>query len=139
MSKGTSRLVAALTAIVVTVAAFAKIFVPFYLIGSTPIFVTSCFIGLLLIALASRNLIKQTTYATDVLVLLILFYSTVVASFLINSLHLVAITHLLGILIFHGSPLLENCLQTGGSYRLQALQRRRFTRECGPPAALSRS
>jgi O-antigen ligase len=106
MSKDTSRLVAALTAIVVTVAAFAKIFVPFYLIGSTPIFVTSCFFGLLLIAFASRKLVKQTTYATEVLVLLILFYSTVVASFLINSLHRVPITHLLGILIFHGVFLL---------------------------------
>jgi len=99
-------LVAALTAIVVTVAAFAKIFVPFYLIGSTPIFVTSCLFGLLLMALASRKLIKQTTYATDVLVLLILLYSTVVASFLINSLHRAPITHLLGILIFHGLFLL---------------------------------
>jgi O-antigen ligase len=88
------------------IATFAKSFVPFYVIGSTPIFVGSCFFGLILIALTSRNLIEQAAYATEVLVLLVLLYCVVIASFLINSFHRVPITHLVGILIFHGLFLL---------------------------------
>jgi O-antigen ligase len=106
ISKDTSRLLAILTAVVGTVATFAKWFVPFYLIGSTPIFVATCFLGLVLIAFASRNLVEQATYTLDILALLILLYCLVIASFLINSLHRVPITYLLGILVFHGLFLL---------------------------------
>jgi len=53
-SKRNGRLLPALTAVVVTIATFAKLFVPFYLIGSTPIFVASCSLGIVLIALASK-------------------------------------------------------------------------------------
>jgi hypothetical protein len=88
---------AAQTAVVVTVATFAKLFVPFYLIGSTTIFVVSCFLGLTLIAFASRNLVEQMAHATDRLVLLILLYCTIVANFLINSFHRVPITHSAGV------------------------------------------
>jgi O-antigen ligase len=97
---------AASTAVVVTIATFAKLFIPFYLIGSTPIFVASCSLGLVLIALASKNLAEQVADAKDILVTLTLLYSVVIASFLIHSLHQVPVTHLLGILIFHGLFLL---------------------------------
>jgi O-antigen ligase len=100
------NLLPALTAVVVTIATFAKSFVPFYLIGSTPIFVASCSLGLVLIALASKKLVEQATYAKDILVALTLLYGVVIASFLIYSLHQVPVTHLLGILIFHGLFLL---------------------------------
>ena len=100
------HLLPALTAVVVTIATFAKLFVPFYLIGSTPIFVASCSLGLVLIALASKKLAEQATYAKDILVTLTPLYGVVIASFLINSLHQVPATHLLGILIFHGLFLL---------------------------------
>jgi hypothetical protein len=105
-SKDSSRVFMALTAVVVTTATFAKSFVPFYLVGSTPIFVASCFLGLMLVALASRNLVEQATFIVDVLALLFLLYCVIIASFLIYSLHRVPITHLFGILIFHGLFLL---------------------------------
>jgi len=101
-----SRLLATATAVVVTIATFAKSFVPFYLIGSTPIFVASCSLGLVLIALASKKLAEQATYAKDILVALTLLYGVVIASFLIHSLYQVPVSHLLGILIFHGLFLL---------------------------------
>src|SRR6516162_11574455 len=74
-SENASPLQAALTAAIVTTATFAKSFVPFYLIGSTPIFVATCSLGLLLIARASRRLAEQATHVTDVLVGLVLLYS----------------------------------------------------------------
>jgi O-antigen ligase len=100
------HLLPALTAVVVTVATFAKLFVPFYLIGSTPIFVASCLLGVVLIALASKELAEEAAYAKDILVALALIYGVVIASFLFHSLHQVPVTHLLGILIFHGLFLL---------------------------------
>ena len=96
------RLLPTTTAVVVGVAAFAKSFVPFYLIGSTPIFAVTCFLGVLLVMLAGRKLAEQAAHATDIFLVLALFYCTVIASFLINSLSRVPVTHLLGILIFHG-------------------------------------
>src|SRR6516165_6687220 len=101
-----SRLPATATAVIVTVATFAKLFVPFYLIGSTPIFVASCLLGVVLIALASKELAEQAAYAKDILVALALLYGVVIASFLFHSFHQVPVTHLLGILIFHGLFLL---------------------------------
>jgi O-antigen ligase len=104
--KNTRLWIAPLTAAIVTIATFAKLFMPFYLIGSTPIFVASCSLGLVLIALARKELTDQATYAKDILIALTLLYGLVIASFLIYSLHQVPVTHLLGILIFHGLFLL---------------------------------
>ena len=104
--KNTRLWIAPLTAAIVTTATFAKSFVPFYLIGSTPIFVASCSLGLVLIALASKGLAVQAAYAKDILVALALLYGVVIASFLFHSFHQVPVTHLLGILIFHGLFLL---------------------------------
>lgn len=100
--KDSWRLLPATTAAFVATAAFAKSFVPFYLIGSTPIFAATCFFGVLLVMLAGRKLAEQTTYVTDIFLALALFYCAIIASFLVNSLHRVPVTHLLGILIFHG-------------------------------------
>lgn len=103
-SKPNGRLLPALTAVVVIIATFAKLFVPFYLIGSTPIFVASCSLGIVL--WRAKKLAEQAAYARDVLVALTLLYGVVIASFLIHSLHQVPVTHLLGISIFHGLFLL---------------------------------
>ena len=100
--KDTWRLLPTTTAVVVTTTTFAKSFVPFYLIGSTPIFAATCLFGVLLAVLAARKLAEQASYVTDIFLVLALFYCIVIASFLINSLHRVPVTHLLGILIFHG-------------------------------------
>jgi len=105
-SENASPLQAALTAAIVTTATFAKSFVPFYLIGSTPIFVATCALGLMLIARASQRLADQASYAPDIWAALVLLYSVVTANFLFSSLHQVPVTHLLGILIFHGLFLL---------------------------------
>ena len=94
------------TAAIVTTATFAKLFVPFYLIGSTPIFVVACLIGLSLIVLAGRALAEQADSIRDVLIIIALLYCAVIASFLVHSFHRVPVTHLVGILIFHGVFLL---------------------------------
>src|ERR1700759_692885 len=97
-----SRLLPALTAAVVTTATFAKAFIPFYLIGSTPIFVIACAAGLVLVAMSWRELYQDALYVTDVLIAMGLLYSIATASYLINSLHRVPPTDLIGILLFHG-------------------------------------
>ena len=96
-----SRIQAA-TAGVVTIATFAKSFVPFYLIGSTPIFVAACLLGLVLVAANRRALFEDAGYLRDILVVMSLLYAIVIASFLVNSIHRVPPTHLIGILLFHG-------------------------------------
>jgi hypothetical protein len=100
--KDQSRLVAPLTAAIVTTAAFGKLFVPFYLIGSTAIFVVLSLAGVTLIAFDWRAIRDEASYTGDVLVTIGVLYALVVASYLLNSLHQVPPTHLLGILIFHG-------------------------------------
>jgi hypothetical protein len=90
-----------LTAAVVTTATFGKSFVPFYLIGSTPIFAATCLVGLVLVALGWRQLYEDAGYVADVLIAMGLLYGVVTASYLVNSLHRVPVTDLIGILVFH--------------------------------------
>jgi hypothetical protein len=100
-AKRDSRLLPALTGVVVTTATFSKAFVPFYLIGSTPIFAATCAAGLVLIAMSWRALYQDALYITDILIAIGLLYGTVTASYLVNSLHRVPVTDLVGILVFH--------------------------------------
>jgi O-antigen ligase len=96
-----SRFLAGLTAGLVTTATFAKTFVPFYLIGSTAIFAATCLSGIVLVAVRWREVRDDASNARDVLVVMGLLYSVIVASYLANSFPRVPITHLLGILLFH--------------------------------------
>src|SRR5215471_1845401 len=89
-----------------TVATFAKSFIPFYLIGSTAIFVAACLIGLVLLALSWRQMLDSAGHVRVILVAIGLFYAVVIASYFTNSFHQVPLTHLLGILIFHAMFLL---------------------------------
>jgi hypothetical protein len=104
--KDQSRLLAPLTAAIATAAAFGKLFVPFYLIGSTEVFVALSLAGVALIAFDWRAIRDEASYARDILVVIGVLYTLVIASYLVNSLHQVPPTHLLGILIFHGLFLL---------------------------------
>jgi O-antigen ligase len=90
----------------VTVAAFAKTFVPFYLIGSTAIFVGASALGAALTAVSWRRLRDDASHIPGVLLALVLLYGVTVANFLSYSLPAVPITHLAGILIFHAMFLL---------------------------------
>lgn len=92
---------AGLTAAVVTTATFAKIFVPFYLIGSTAIFAITSALGIVLVAVSWRQICDNAKRVTDILVLLGLLYVVVIISYLLNSFPVVPVTHLLGIVIFH--------------------------------------
>jgi O-antigen ligase len=95
-----SRL-AGLTAAIVTAATFAKIFVPFYLVGSTAIFAIASSIGFALVALSGRQICKRATRVADILVVLGLFYGVVVINYFSYARPEVPVTYLLGILIFH--------------------------------------
>jgi O-antigen ligase len=88
------------------VAVLAKTFVPFYLIGSTAIFVASVAVGLVLVALSCRPIFDGTSQVRDVLIVAVLFYAVVVVSFLAYSRGAVPATHLWGILIIHGIMLI---------------------------------
>jgi O-antigen ligase len=90
----------------VTVSAFAKTFVPFYLIGSTAIFVGATALAVALAAVGWRRLRDDATHIPGVLFALALLYGVTVANFLSYSLPAVPITHLAGILIFHAIFLL---------------------------------
>src|SRR5690348_7332589 len=81
------------TAGIGTVATFAKSFVPFYLIGSTPIFAVVCLLGVVLVSASWRELYKNAGYLRDVLVVMGALYAVVIASFLVNSAHRVPVTH----------------------------------------------
>ena len=94
------------TSVAVTVAVFAKTFVPFYLIGSTAIFAASVAVGLVLVALSWRPIFDSASHVRAVLILAALFYAVVVASFLAYSRGAVPATHLWGILIIHGVMLI---------------------------------
>lgn len=100
------RTLTGLLAATVTIAAFAKTFVPFFLIGSTAIFAGASALGIALAAVRWRQLRDDATCVPDVLVALALLYGVVVANFLLYSLPSVPITHLAGILIFHAMFLL---------------------------------
>jgi len=97
-----TRTLAIVMAATATVAAFAKIFIPFYLIDSTAIFAGTCALGIVLVGLNWRRVRDDATRIPDILALLGLLYGIVVINFLQHSLPAVPITHLGGILIFHG-------------------------------------
>lgn len=97
-----TRRFAEVTAATVTTAAFAKTFVPFYLVGSTPIFAATCAIGAALVAVRWRALGDMAGSIRDLLLILIAFYGLVTINFMIQSRPSVPITHLIGILSFHG-------------------------------------
>jgi O-antigen ligase len=92
---------AGLTAAVVTTATFAKLFVPFYLIGSTAIFAVASSIGFALVALSGRQICNRATRIADILAVLGLFYGVVIINYFASSRPEVPVTYLLGILIFH--------------------------------------
>jgi hypothetical protein len=94
---------ARLTAGIVTVAAFAKMVVPFYLIGSTAVFVGASALGIALVAMSWRPLRSTAAQVTDLLIISVLFYAVVIASYFLNSRPAVPITYILGILVFHGT------------------------------------
>jgi O-antigen ligase len=96
-----ARILTGLLAAAGTVAAFAKSFVPFYLIGSTAIFAAVSALGMALAAVNWRQLRNDASQVPDILVVFALLYTVVVASFLTHSLPAVPVTHLAGILIFH--------------------------------------
>jgi hypothetical protein len=91
-----------LAAAMATVATFAKSFVPFYLIGSTAIFVASSALASALVAGNWRQIRDDATRVTGLVVVLALLYGVVTAGYLVHSLGRVPATHLLGILAFHG-------------------------------------
>jgi O-antigen ligase len=101
-----SHLLAALATGITTVAVFAKSFTPYYLVGSTAIFVIACLIGLVLISLNWRQILDLASHVRPALVLIVLLYGVVTASYLVNSFPQVPVTHLWGLLIFHGMFLL---------------------------------
>jgi hypothetical protein len=96
-----NRSLAGVTAAIVTVAAFSKMFLPFYLIGSTAVFVATGLLGATLIVISWRPIYDMAGKVTDIVLLLGTFYAVVIANFLFLSRPIVPTTHLLGILIFH--------------------------------------
>jgi hypothetical protein len=90
------------TAAIVTVAAFAKTFIPFYLIGSTAVFLGSSALGAALIVMSWPSIRNYASNVMTMLILLAAFYFLVIANFLSLSRPAVPVTFLLGILIFHG-------------------------------------
>jgi hypothetical protein len=95
------RLLAGVTAAVVATAAFAKTFLPFYLIGSTAIFAATCVIGAALIAIRWRPIYDMAGKITDFLLWLGGLYIFVILNFVFLSRPIVPMTYLFGILIFH--------------------------------------
>lgn len=96
-----TRSLAGLTAAIVTTAAFAKTFVPFYLIGSTVIFAATCALGAALVIVSWRSIYDMASKIPDILLLSGALYGLVIVNFLFYSRPTVPTTHLLGILIFH--------------------------------------
>jgi O-antigen ligase len=104
--KESSQVLPAFTAGMVTTATFAKQFVPFYLIGSTPIFAVACLSGAALAIMSWREIGKNLVHANEVLFALVFLYGIIVANYFAYSSPQVAVTHLVGILLFHSSFLL---------------------------------
>jgi O-antigen ligase len=92
---------AGVTAAIVTIAAFAKLFLPFYLIGSTAIFAVTSLLGATLVAISWRQIYRLASKVTDILLLTGALYVYVIINFLFLSRPTVPTTHLIGILIFH--------------------------------------
>lgn len=85
-----------------TVSPFAKVFIPFYLIGSTVIFAGTSALGIVLVGLNWRQVRDDAARVPDILLVLALLYGIVIVNFLTHSLAAVPITYLAGIMIFHG-------------------------------------
>jgi O-antigen ligase len=92
---------AGLTASIVTTATFCKAFLPFYLIGSTPIFAIVCAVGIALVAVGWRQLFDKISSIADILIVLVFFYGVIILSYMSSSFPEVPVTYLLGILAFH--------------------------------------
>jgi O-Antigen ligase len=101
-----SNAVGGATAAAVTIAAFTKWFVPFYLIGSTAIFVAACLAGAALIAVDWRGIFERIKRVKDFLLIAASLYALVVANYFVFSSKQVPFTYLLGVLAFHGLFLL---------------------------------
>jgi hypothetical protein len=91
-----------LAAAMATVATFAKSFVPFYLIGSTAIFVGSSALASALVAANWRQIRDDAARATGLFVALAALYGVLIVNYLLHTFAKVPATHLLGILVFHG-------------------------------------
>lgn len=95
------RLLTSVTAAAATTAAFAKMFLPFHIIGSTAILVVASAIGAVFITVCWRPLFEMAGKVVEFLLVAGGFYILVIINFLILSRPNVPTTHLLGILIFH--------------------------------------
>jgi O-antigen ligase len=91
-----------LAAAMATVATFAKSFVPFYLIGSTAIFVGSSALASALVAVNWRQIRDDAKCASGLVLALAALYGLLIVSYLLHTFGKVPATHLLGILVFHG-------------------------------------
>jgi O-antigen ligase len=85
-----------------TIAAMAKMFPPFHMIGSTTIFVLASAIAAMLIIICRRPLYEMAGKVGDFLIGAGTFYVLVTINFLLLSRPIVPATHLIGILAFHG-------------------------------------
>ena len=85
-----------------TIAAMAKMFLPFHMIGSTTIFVLASAIAAMLIIICRRPLYEMAGKVGDFLIGAGTFYVLVTVNFLLLSRPIVPATHLIGILAFHG-------------------------------------
>jgi hypothetical protein len=101
-SDNRSGLLQKLAAAMATVATFAKSFVPFYLIGSTAIFVASSALASALVAGNWRQIRDDATRATGLVVALAALYGVLIVNYLLHTFGKVPATHLFGILVFHG-------------------------------------
>jgi O-antigen ligase len=96
------RRLAEVTAAAATIAAMAKLFLPFHLIGSTAIFALASAIAAMLIIIRRRPLYEMAGKVGDFLIGAGVFYVLVTVNFLLLSRPIVPATHLIGILAFHG-------------------------------------
>jgi hypothetical protein len=94
-------LLASVTAAILTTATFSKLFLPFYLIGSTVVFAAMSAIGAALVVIGWPSINEMGSKVRDILLLLGALYGVVIANFLLLSRPTVPMTHLAGILIFH--------------------------------------
>src|SRR5690242_10242977 len=91
-------LVGGILATTVTIAVFAKTFVPFYRMGSTAIFVGASLVGATLIAVNWRRILERVGPTRNFLVIAALLYALVTANYFFFSSKQVPLTHLLGLL-----------------------------------------
>ena len=101
-NKNSAQALARWSTIAVSVAVYAKTFVPFYLIGSTAIFAVSVVLGMVLIGLGWRPIFEAAGRIPKIFILTALLYAVVAVNFLVYSRTEVPATYLCGILIFHG-------------------------------------